>query len=103
MVRALITLLLLAVFFLSGMLFGMDHGKQVEQDTSEEKQEQQVETSANTSHEVETIEVVDDDRMDTDADSDQFTQTTAAFLGDIIHGFYEIVITVFYQFAQLFF
>lgn len=108
MLRTLIILLFLAVFFLSGMIFGMDNGHEAEQakpqeESTEEVQENQVETSVDTKNDEETIEVVDDPALDTEEDGDKFTQKSATFLGSVIQGFYEIVITVFYQFAQLFF
>ncbi|MEN1969345.1 hypothetical protein WMZ97_14870 [Lentibacillus sp. N15] len=101
MVRALITLLLLAVFFLSGMLFGIDHGQQEKQVEPIEKTDQ-MEANINDKN-VETIEVANEPRPDVEDTSGHSTQKLASFLGGIIKGFYEIVVMIFYQFAEIFF
>ncbi|MEW9675820.1 hypothetical protein ABRT01_06505 [Lentibacillus sp. L22] len=103
MVRAVITLLLLAVFFLSGMLYGIDHGQEAKTVQQEEQVQEQDSSKADVNkQEVETIEVNNEPEPEMDT-SAHLTQKTASFLGDIIKGIYEMVVMIFYQFAQVFF
>lgn len=102
MVRAVITLLLLAVFFLSGMLYGIDHGQEAKPVQEDQVQEQDSSKADVNKQEVETIEVSNEPEPEMDT-SAHLTQKTASFLGDIIKGIYEMVVMIFYQFAQVFF
>ncbi|GGB28953.1 hypothetical protein GCM10011409_02800 [Lentibacillus populi] len=101
MVRSFITLLLLAVFFLSGMLLGIDRGQNTDIVQDEEEIKDVVITDANDS--AENIQVVHETGMDMEDAPVHFTQKMASFLGEVIKGFYETVVMIFYQIAQIFF
>ncbi|MFA1820466.1 hypothetical protein ACDX78_09830 [Virgibacillus oceani] len=103
MIRSFIVLLLLAVFFLSGMLYGMDQGNSaapnsvmenhLEENESEESSFFNDEKQANTASD-EMVEV---------AEQNNFTQQTASFLEAGVKGVYDVIVHILYQFAQIFF
>lgn len=99
--RSLVVLLLLALFFLVGMVVGIDRGesstdpiqnteKTVNQEKVEEKQVMVVEQTA--SENVMTAEA-----------PKHFTQKMATFLEAGVQGFYELIVEVIYQIVQVFF
>ncbi|WP_188453606.1 hypothetical protein [Virgibacillus oceani] len=108
MVRSFIILLLLAVFFLTGMLLGIDRGQNADGSSSgsENKIEEIV---VKTPKEVTTIEnneasleKVSDQTISAES-SPQFTQKMASILETGIKWFYDMVVLIVYQIAELFF
>ncbi|MGY0694329.1 hypothetical protein ACW2QC_16365 [Virgibacillus sp. FSP13] len=101
MVRSFITLLLLAVCFLTGMLLGIDRGQDDNAHQEEEIKEvivsdKDVEQDTN-----DTIEIESETPTNIDSPA-SFTQKMASFLEVGIKGFYEMVVMIVYQIAQLF-
>lgn len=97
MVRSFIVLLLLAVFFLAGTVYGTDRGN-----------------NAINNEKVETIEMSDNmEQMvmaeTSEIDSSEITEPThptekaASIMGAAVTGFYEVVVQILYQVSQLFF
>ncbi|WP_163970053.1 hypothetical protein [Oceanobacillus halotolerans] len=109
MVRSFIVILLLAVFFLSGMVFGMGQENQYAEENQEEiippyeqesqaisDEQQLVEqpTKEDVTNTVGAIEV---------EEPTHFTQKMATFLETAVKGFYEAIVQIMYQVSQLFF
>ncbi|MBP2078140.1 hypothetical protein [Oceanobacillus polygoni] len=100
--RFIVILLLLAVFFLSGIVYGMnqEEPQAIDNDTAvvdviEDTEEQE--------SSVETVTIpVSQPMADADAPA-QYTQKTASILGAGVKGFFELLMQVLYQTAQLFF
>ncbi|MFB4166529.1 hypothetical protein [Virgibacillus sp. JSM 102003] len=99
--RSLVVLLLLALFFLVGIVVGLDRGENennpiqntentITQEKADEKQVVAVEKTTS------------EDIMKAEA-PEHFTQKTATFLEASVQGFYEIVVEVIYQIVQVFF
>lgn len=95
--KSIVILLLLLLFFVSGMLFGVER-----------------ERTEFTQPEAETLVVNDPARQQmTDLPTiqneefkqapDHLTQKMASFIGDIVKGFYEVVVQLLYQVVQLFY
>jgi cell division septation protein DedD len=106
LIRTFIVALLLAVFFLSGTLYGMDRdrgGSRQEVPAIEAPQEQQesAETLA-TTKELEEMEKIEELRA-AEMNEKHFTVKTASFLETAVKGFYEIVVEMLYQISSLFF
>jgi hypothetical protein len=103
MIRSFIVLLLLAVFFLSGMLYGIDQGNTAE--PSEVMEDHQLKSEPGEKnfydHENNAGEVSRE--MFETAEQNNFTQQTASFLEAGVKGIYDVIVHILYQFAQLFF
>ncbi|MBY7143333.1 hypothetical protein KFZ56_09730 [Virgibacillus sp. NKC19-3] len=95
MTRSFIVILLLAVFFLTGMLYGMDNKNTAVNDESDQ-------TVVIEEEEVETVEPSSTDVMDRQ-EPVHFIQKAASFLEVGVKGFYEVVVQLLYQISQLFF
>ncbi len=96
--RSLVVLLLLALFFLVGIVVGLDRGENAADpiqstETQEKVDEKQVMTVEKATNE---------DIMAAEAPV-HFTQKIATFLEASVQGFYEIVVEVIYQIVQVFF
>lgn len=115
MVRALITVLLLAVFFLSGTLYGINQsGEEISKASNEnvingnEIEEKLVEEKIITEKDIETVNqenvssTVDQDLMMMENEF-HLTQKTASFLETSVQGFYEVVVGIMYHVADIFF
>jgi hypothetical protein len=115
MVRTVITLLLLAVFFLSGTLYGMNQGGNETNMASDESvidgneiEEKLIEEKIITEKDVETVNqenvtpTVDEDLMMMENEF-HLTQKTASFLETSVQGFYEVVVGIMYHVADIFF
>lgn len=102
MIRSFIVLLLLAVFFLSGMLYGVDRGNS--ETPSVEKENNVVETVEDEpglyDHDSNTAELTAELSK---TEQQNFTQQTASFLEAGVKGLYDVIVHILYQFAQLFF
>ncbi|UJL44890.1 hypothetical protein KFZ58_10665 [Virgibacillus sp. NKC19-16] len=98
MARSFIVILLLAVFFLTGMLYGMDNDDTAINDESEGSDQAVVIEE----EEIETIESSSIDVMDRQ-EPVHFVQKAASFLETFVKGFYELVVQGLYQVSQLFF
>ncbi|GAA0442987.1 hypothetical protein GCM10008983_20150 [Lentibacillus halophilus] len=100
--RSLIVLLLLILFFLTGLIAGMDRGSH-DADTGEDGTVEGTATK-------ETIEITTDKHKDKthheaikpDA-SDHFIQKAASFLEACVTGVYEGIVRIAYQLANVFF
>lgn len=116
MVRTVITLLLLAVFFLSGTLYGMNqNGNETSVASNEsvidgnEIEEKLIEEKIITEKDVETVNQEDVTHTTVDEDlmmmENEFhlTQKTASFLETSVQGFYEVVVGIMYNVADIFF
>lgn len=104
MVRTIIMLLLLAVFFLSGTLYGMNQDTRGSNES--EIEEEVVVVSPNPEQIVEKeivpTPIVEEDLM-TMNNQVHLTQKTASLLETSVQGFYEVVVGVLYQVAEIFF
>lgn len=101
MARSFIVILLLAVFFLTGMLYGMDNNDIAINDES--GQSGSPDQAVVIEEEVETIESTSSiDVMDRQ-EPVHFIQKAASFLEAGVKGFYEVVVQILYQVSQLFF
>ncbi|HLS07631.1 hypothetical protein [Lentibacillus sp.] len=100
--RSLIILLSLVVFFLTGLIIGIDRGHQGDDyapvDEAAEQEEQQILAEKNASDR-ETL----DNEMTTPDTQEHFTHKTASFLEASVKGFYELVVGIAYQLVQVFF
>ncbi|MBM7597911.1 hypothetical protein JOC34_000268 [Virgibacillus halotolerans] len=108
MIRSFIVVLLLAVFFLSGTLYGMDRGEGAEKNealsslkTSDDQQDNLETTAATT--ELEEMEKIEKLRAEEMNEPEHFTVKTASFLETAVKGFYEVVVEILYQISSLFF
>ncbi len=107
MIRSVVILLLLAVFFLSGTLYGMNSTNNNLQANNNSNKVEQLETTASLEKhmekvEVETPQTVKEDVMDME-NNIQLTQNTASFLETSVQGFFELVVGILYQIAEIFF
>lgn len=108
MVRSFIVILLLAVFFLSGTLYGMDHSKGVEDEDvlpsmeASDNQRESAETMSETV-ELEEQEKIEQTRLAQASGPQHFTEKMANFLETAVKGFYEVVVEILYQISALFF
>lgn len=109
MSRFFIFILLLTVCFLTGMLFGISQdpvSSQNEFQPAEENKQAYEDTVMNANHKAEVnnenLSVEEIDIMETSA-SLTVTQKAASLLEAGVKGFYEIVVGVLYQVAQLFY
>ncbi|MFD1038536.1 hypothetical protein ACFQ3N_09040 [Virgibacillus byunsanensis] len=107
MVRSIIVLLLVAVFFLTGMVLGIDKG----QNSASTVVEDEVKTTIQ-DQDLESVEkVTNKDVLEPEVNNNimniqepvHFTQKMANFLETLVKGFYDIVVEIVYQIAQLFF
>jgi hypothetical protein len=102
MVRFLITLLLIAVFFLGGMLLGVDRGQPADGDLEKSEVKEVIVTDTDIDDGQASEQTVQETPVDIDEPS-HFTQKVASFLETVLKGFYEMVVMIFYQFAEQFF
>ncbi|RKQ37839.1 hypothetical protein [Oceanobacillus halophilus] len=102
--RTFIILLLLAVFFLSGTLYGMNQSSEVEEiDFAKENKVVNVdESSVPEDSEVIISQTATDDVMNME-ENIHLTNNAASFLETSVQGFFEIVVGVLYQIAEIFF
>ncbi|MFD2759473.1 hypothetical protein [Lentibacillus juripiscarius] len=112
--RSLVVLLLLALFFLTGMVVGMDRdGHQADTTNNKKDDFEQTESSDEQDPDKEKIKVtkVKEQNNDQVADaaaaepaaSNHFILKAASFLEAGVTGAYELVVRVAYQLAQVFF
>lgn len=101
MARSFIVILLLAVFFLTGMLYGMDNNDIAIKEESGQSEELD-QTVGLEEEQVETVETSSIDVMER-AEPVHFVQKAASFLEAGVKGFYEVVVQILYQVSQLFF
>lgn len=108
MLRGLVVLLLLAVFFMSGMLMGIDRGQSGQGIASVEMSDDGGDFAKEKSAKENDENVVIEERVINEAVTDaeepvHFTQEIAAFAEMLVKGFYEAVVAVIYQAVQLFY
>lgn len=107
MIRSVIFLLLFALFFLTGMLYGMDrenyampnssvNQEETVPDTAPEKEPIAIEEAVNET-------VTDQNLHSPESESKHFTEKAASFLGTAVKAFYDVVVQILYQISQLFF
>ncbi|TRM12756.1 hypothetical protein FH966_14200 [Lentibacillus cibarius] len=105
--RSLVVLLLLALFFLTGMVVGMDRDGQRVTDMNND--DEQTESAAEQSKPDDKIKITTestpapDETVMKSGTSEHFIQKAASFLEAGVNGAYELVVRVAYQFAQVFF
>ncbi|GAB3795288.1 hypothetical protein [Virgibacillus kimchii] len=102
MIRSFIVLLLFAVFFLSGMLYGVERGIQetppaVTEESSSESVQDKIAFYEQRDSSVETEDIL------ATTEGKSLTQQTASFLEAGVKGVYDVIVHLLYQFAQLFF
>ncbi|WP_067727363.1 hypothetical protein [Oceanobacillus damuensis] len=98
--RLLVVLLFMAVFFLSGIVYGMNK----EQDlptVTDFTEERGTEEEQNVI--VETVSTPVSQPDITEASSVQYTQKTASILEAGVKGFFEVLMEFMYQIAKIFF
>jgi|SRR5690625_4805454 len=101
MIRSFIVLLLLAVFFLSGMLYGIDRESSTEPSSvTEDQLETGLEESSFSSHENKNL-VANSEILE--SSEQNFTQQIASFLEAGVKGIYDVIVHMLYQVAQIFF
>lgn len=111
MLRFLISLLLLVVVFLSGMIIGIDRGK--DQESNIVQQEVEIvpnhidgETNEHVlstdSSDTQNEQIINNDILNNDKEV-FMTQKVAAFLETGIKGFYELIVNILYQISSLFY
>lgn len=104
--KSIVILLLLLVFFMSGMMFGVerDHTEYTSPEVSSVGVNEADSQNANV---MQTSAEIEGGRFETSeykqTTSSHFTQKMASFIGGIVKGFYEIIVQVLYQIAQLFY
>lgn len=110
--RYFIVILLLVIFFLSGALYGMNKDSFVVKRNSENYTVSETPTTIPTIAKEEptnaedkdsvTIETVDKDILAVNEKA-QATNKAASFLETSVQGFYEIVVQILYEIANIFF
>lgn len=106
MVRSFIVLLLLAVFFLAGTLYGMDRESVDAMDEkigSIEVPSNNPESNNYNNERIvnkEKAEGINEMEM---KEPNHFTEKAASFLEAGVKGFYEVIVQILYQVSQLFF
>ncbi|RLL48029.1 hypothetical protein D8M04_01755 [Oceanobacillus piezotolerans] len=108
MLRIISTILLLAVFFLSGAVYGMNQ----EDNKFKLSENPEVSIEENIALRTEEDEIISySNPVDQSVSEDvlsaegkvEYTQKTASFLETSVQGFYEIIVTILYQIANIFF
>lgn len=105
MTRSLIVVLLLAVCFLTGVVYGND--KQAEESTPQQTEmkvdvKEAKDEVLQTKTTSDTTEVITEEKINTNGPS-PVTEKTASILEAGVSGFYEVVVEILYQVSQLFF
>ncbi|SFA70078.1 hypothetical protein SAMN04488072_101100 [Lentibacillus halodurans] len=101
--RTVIILLSLALFFLTGLIIGMDRSNQENEAYSD------VEEVIEETGEASEKQVLIKDQESTDKQlavpesPEHFTHKAASFLESGVKGFYELIVSVTYQLIQVFF
>lgn len=108
MIRAFVVLLLLAVFFLSGTLYGMDRGDVAANDEAVSSVETsgQQEKSSEAAIKTNDADKINNMEQISLAEANKpvhFTEKIASFLEGAVKGFYEVVVEILYQISALFF
>lgn len=100
--RNIIILLLLVIFFLSGLVFGMQKNETAEQTVSSDTPAVEViEDEAPDREEQEEIIVAETDVLE-DGDY-SLTNRTAATMGGIVKQLFEVIVSIMYGIGELFF
>ncbi|SDQ48428.1 hypothetical protein [Virgibacillus salinus] len=99
--RSLVVLLLLALFFLVGIVVGLDRGESATDPI--QSTENTVRTEEVEEKQVVVVEQTTSENIMTAEAPVQFTQKIAKFLEASVQGFYEIIVEVIYQIVQVFF
>ncbi|RDW19246.1 hypothetical protein CWR48_09385 [Oceanobacillus arenosus] len=103
MVRTFIVILLLAVFFLAGTLYGTDRNLiTMNNETTENIEQTTIKQEPIVTESEVVSEVVTGNIMEM-GKQDHLIPKVASFLEGAVTGFYEIVVEVLYQIAQIFF
>ncbi|HLR08262.1 MAG TPA: hypothetical protein VK136_03225 [Bacillota bacterium] len=102
--RSLVVLLLITVFFLAGLVVGIDRGQiDSEEIPATIETEEITDTEENQGAPLAQEQMVDEHLVDAGASSAHFTQKAAASMEAIVTRFYDLVVQILYQIAQLFF
>lgn len=96
MIRAFIAILLFAVFFLAGMVFGFDKNMDFEE-TRHDLIEQKDDTDT------QDLQDIKPEKASIIQDEEHFVQKTAFFLENIVRSFYELIVQIMYGFVEMFF
>ncbi|AXI09508.1 hypothetical protein CUC15_11510 [Oceanobacillus zhaokaii] len=103
MVRTFIIILLLAVFFLAGIQYGTDRNLNIANVATTENtdltltEQAPIVTEAEVVSEMTTGNIIEADKQE------HLIPKLASFLEGAVKGFYEIVVEILYQIAQVFF
>lgn len=104
--KSIVILLLLLLFFMSGMMFGADRTEEASPEVSPVNPIEAKETETVQSVAIQTS-TVQNNQSPADVEyksaSTHFTQKMASFIEGIVKGFYEIIVQLLYQVAQLFY
>lgn len=100
--RTLVIFLSLVLFFLTGLIIGVDRSNQENGDHAH------VDEAAEQTAEIEENQVIIEQHEEGEGVNElekpeHFTQKTASFLESGVKGFYELVVGVTYQLVQVFF
>lgn len=100
--RTLIILLSLALFFLTGLIIGIGHDDQANDDNPnvEEAVEQ---TGKSAEQQVIVEEELTERKVSLADEPEHFTQKAASFLESGVKAFYELIVGVTYELVQVFF
>ncbi|CEI84201.1 hypothetical protein J18TS1_28450 [Oceanobacillus oncorhynchi subsp. incaldanensis] len=100
--RNIIILLLLVIFFLSGLVFGMQKNEPAEQTVSSDTPAVEViEDEAQDREEQEEIIVAETDVLE--GGNYSLTNRTAATMGGIVKQLFEVIVSIMYGIGELFF
>ncbi|WP_042223407.1 hypothetical protein [Oceanobacillus manasiensis] len=106
MLRSIIVVLLLAVFFLTGMLYGLhkDEASTLLEPKAEQLDEPEAEVTATSDEDEEEIEETKKPASTIQmAEPSNLTQKTASVLEAGVKGFYEAIVQIMYHISQIFF
>lgn len=98
--RSLIVLLLLALFFLTGLVVGMDRGQM---DASQNTEKTQLKDKMGETEQVMVVEQSPNKGVQSTESSMNLTQKVAMFLENVVGGMYEMIVGMIYQIVQVFF
>ncbi|TQS74594.1 hypothetical protein DX933_11710 [Ornithinibacillus gellani] len=103
MFRLITILLLFAICFLGGVLYGVDHSKSTQPEVPDAAIEIPQKTKTPTNKSTATVEQTAVEQQPSPAREQLLTEKTASILEAGMKGFFEIIVQLMYQFAKLFF
>lgn len=103
MFRLITILLMLAICFLGGMLYGVDHKKSTQPEVPHHSIDIQPEIKSPSNTDSAKVQQTAVEQQPSPAREQLLTEKTASILEAGMKGFFEIIVQLMYQFAKLFF